>query len=100
MKKELFYKENQQFIFNIIIPVFNAEKYIEKCLNSIKKQSYKNYQVKIIDDCSTDNSYLIIRSIIKKYKLLKIIIMQNKKQMGISYSLNKGIKIASKKIMF
>jgi len=57
LETKLIYKENQQFLFNIIVPVFNSEKYIEKCLNSIMKQTYKKYQVKVIDDCSTDSSY-------------------------------------------
>ena len=68
MKKKLIYKENQQFLFNIIVPVFNAEKYIEKCLTSIIKQSYKNYQVKVNDDCSTDNSYEMALEICNSYE--------------------------------
>ncbi len=84
-------------MISILLPIFNNEETIKIVLNSIIKNVNKNDEIIIIDDCSTDNSYLIIRSIIKKYKLLKIIIMQNKKQMGISYSLNKGIKRASKK---
>ena len=84
-------------MISILLPVFNNEETIKIVLNSIIKNVNKNDEIIIIDDCSSDNSYSIIRSIIKKYKLLKIIIMQNKKQMGISYSLNKGIKLASKK---
>ena len=80
MKKELFYKENQQFIFNIIIPVFNAEKYIEKCLNSIIKQSYKNYQVKVIDDCSTDYSYELALEICNSYE--NFAISKNPRKLG------------------
>ena len=68
LKKNIDYKQDQKILFNIIVPVFNAEKYIEKCLNSIVKQSYKNFQVKVIDDCSTDSSYEIASSICAKYK--------------------------------
>ena len=57
LKKKLDFKENQKFLFNIIVPVFNAEKYLEKTLNSIIKQSYNNYQVRVVDDCSTDSSF-------------------------------------------
>ena len=49
MQKELDYKENQQFFINIIVPVFNSEKYLEKCINSIIKQKFKNFQVKIVE---------------------------------------------------
>ena len=68
MKKKLDFKENQKFLFNIIVPVFNAEKYLEKCLNSIIKQSYKNFQVKVVDDCSTDSSYEIASNMCANYK--------------------------------
>jgi len=63
LEKQIDLKENHKFLFNIIVPVFNAENYIEKCLNSIIKQSYKNYQVKVIDDCSTDASYELASAI-------------------------------------
>ena len=72
MKEYLDYKENQYFLFNIIVPVFNAEKYLEKCINSIIKQSYKNFQVKIIDDCSTDSSYEIASEICSNYENFQI----------------------------
>jgi len=42
--------------FIIIVPVYNSEKYIEKCLASILSQNYKNYELIVIDDCSTDNT--------------------------------------------
>ena len=80
MDKKLDYKENQQFLFNIIVPVFNAEKYIEKCLNSIIKQSYKNFQVKVIDDCSTDSSYELAMEICTNFKNFSI--SKNPRRLG------------------
>ena len=67
METHIDHIENKQFFFNIIVPVFNAEKYIEKCLNSIIKQSYKNFQVKVIDDCSTDSSYELALDMCSEY---------------------------------
>ena len=62
MKKNI--NPNQEnFFFNIIVPLFNAEKYIEKCLNSIVKQSYKRFKVQVVDDCSSDSSFEIASSI-------------------------------------
>ena len=72
MKKYPNPKEKEYFLFNIIVPVFNAEKYLEKCLNSIIKQTYKNFQVKIIDDCSTDSSYDIAAAICSNHKNFQI----------------------------
>jgi glycosyltransferase involved in cell wall biosynthesis len=45
---------------SIVVPVWNEEKYLEKCLDSIKTQNFKDFEVIIVDDCSTDNSKEII----------------------------------------
>ena len=90
METKLIYKENQQFLFNIIVPVFNAEKYIKKCLNSIIKQSYKNYQVKVIDDCSTDYSYELALEICNRYENFDI--RKNPRRLG---ALNNIYKLLS-----
>lgn len=49
--------------FIVIVPVYNAEKYIEKCLFSILCQNYNNYELVVIDDNSTDNTYKIINDV-------------------------------------
>ena len=72
MEKEPTYKENKQFLFNIIVPVFNAEKYLAKCLSSIIKQSYKNFQVRVVDDCSSDYSFELASKICANYKNFNI----------------------------
>ena len=51
---------------SIIIPVYNTEKYLEKCLDSIINQEYRNLEIIIVNDGSTDNSMAII----KKYQKL------------------------------
>ena len=100
MEKELDFNEKEQFLFNIIVRVFNAEKYLEKCLNSIIKQSYKNYQVKIVDDCSTDSSYELGSKICAKYKNFDI--STNSRRLGalnnISQLLSLNIKEPSRTI--
>lgn len=53
--------------FIVIVPVYNAEKYIEKCLESVLFQDYKNYSLVVIDDCSTDNTCNILQKIRKEY---------------------------------
>ena len=90
----------KNLFFNIIVPFFNAEKYINKCLNSILKQSYQDYQVLVVDDCSSDNSYEIAATICKDHKNFKI--FKNSRRIGalnnISNLLNKNIKEPSKTI--
>jgi len=84
---------------SIIIPVYNAEKYIEECFYSIANQTYKNIKAIFIDDCSTDNSYLILQNLIAenqenskiKYKLIK-----HEKNSGVHISRNTGIAEALK----
>lgn len=76
-------------LVSIIIPVFNAEKYISEALESIINQTYSNLEIIIIDDGSTDNSL----NIIGKYNCdNRIKILKNVENMGLIYSLNKGIK--------
>ena len=80
MKKKLDPKEEKELIFNIVVPVFNAEKYIEKCLKSSINQTYKKFQVQVVDDCSHDSSYEIASSICKDNKNIKI--FRNNKRIG------------------
>lgn len=54
--------------FSIVIPNYNSEKWIEKLLNSILEQTYKDYEVIIVDDMSTDNSIEIIKDYIEKFE--------------------------------
>lgn len=70
--------------FSIVIPVYNVEKYLEKCLESIKKQAYHDYEVIIVNDGTKDKSM----DIAKKYPY-KII---NQKNQGLSVARNTGVK--------
>ena len=94
MKKYLDYNKNQYFLFNIIVPVFNAEKYIEKCLNSIIDQTYKNFQVKVIDDCSTDSSYEIASAICSNYGNFQI--NKNLKRLGALNNIYESLSLSIK----
>ena len=82
-------------LFSIIIPVYNSEKYLVQCIQSILNQKYTNLEIILIDDCSTDESIKISRSFAKKCKNIKIIC--NKKNEGVSACRNKGIKNATGK---
>ena len=75
--------------FSLIIPVYNVEKYIDKCLSSIVKQSYKNYEVIIVNDGTKDNSVKIIEKYTKKHDNFKL---YNKENGGLSDARNYGLK--------
>ena len=73
--------------FSIIIPVYNVEEYLEQCLESVKKQTYHDYEVIIVNDGTKDKSMKIA----KKYPY-KII---NQKNQGLSVARNTGVKHAT-----
>ncbi len=78
--------------FSIIVPVYNAEKYIVRCIESIKKQTYKNWELFIIDDGSTDNSWFLIQKLSQGWNNIEIIHQENK---GPGVSRNIGITKAT-----
>lgn len=78
---------------SIIIPVYNSEKYIKKCIDSVLNQSYTNIEIIIINDGSKDNSDKILKEFEKKYhEKINYIVQEN---MGVAKTRNKGIKIAT-----
>ena len=80
-------------IVSVIMPVYNAEKYINKAIASILQQSFTDYELIIIDDCGTDNSMKIVEKINDK----RIRIIRNATNLGISGSRNLGIDSAKGK---
>ena len=73
--------------FSIIVPVYNVEKYIKKCLDSIFSQSYKDFEVIVVNDGTEDQSI----DVVKNYKV-KII---NQRNQGLSEARNNGVKEAT-----
>ena len=77
---------------SIIMPVYNGEKELKKCLDSILKQEYKDFELICINDGSKDNSLNIINQYVKKDKRIIIV---DKENSGVSDSRNMGLDIAS-----
>lgn len=77
-------------VVTIIIPCFNASKYIEKCLQKLNDQEYKKFEVICIDDASSDDTVKIIESF-KEKALYNIRIIKNEKNLGPALSRNRGI---------
>ncbi len=77
---------------SIIVPIYNNEKYLRKCLDSLVNQTFKDIEIIAINDGSTDKTKDILEEYQKKYsKILKVINQENK---GIAASRNKGIELA------
>ena len=87
---------NKRKLISIVVPVYNKESYLENCLNSIINQSYKNLEILLINDGSTDSSLDILKKFKKKDNRIKII---NKKNEGATKSRNLGIDIAQGKFI-
>ena len=51
---------------SVVIPMYNAEKFIGACLESIFAQNFKDFEVIVVDDCSTDNSVAVVENYLKK----------------------------------
>lgn len=80
---------------SIIIPLYNAEKHITECLDSLLNQTFQNFEVVIVDDCSTDNGFNIIKSYVPKFNG-RLMFVKNKKYSGKKSALrNMGLKLAS-----
>ncbi len=75
---------------SVIMPVFNGDKYLLKSIRSILNQTFKNFELIIVNDGSTDGSLKILES----FNDDRIVIVNNQKNMGISHALNKGLKLA------
>lgn len=75
--------------FSIIMPIYNADAYIEKAINSILEQSFADFELILVDDCSIDNSLIICRQYAEKDKRIKV--LKNAINSGASVARNKGL---------
>ena len=78
-------------LISVIVPVYNVKNYLEKCLDSIINQTYKNLEIILINDGSTDESLDICYMYEKKDNRIKV---YNQENHGLSYTRNRGIEIA------
>jgi len=79
-------------LISIIVPVYNVEQYLEKCVKSIINQTYKTIEIILVDDGSTDNSGKICEELKEKDERIKVI---HKENGGLSDARNVGLKIAN-----
>ena len=80
--------------YSIIVPVYNAEKTLERCVESIVKQSFTDYEIILVNDGSKDNSKSICAKLSDEYSN---VVLVDKKNGGASSARNAGIDIASGK---
>ncbi len=90
-------------LISIVVPMYNSEKYISECLESIIGQTFKDFEVIIVDDCSTDNSLAIVEDYVQKFadigQELKILKRTENSGYG-SIPRNEGLEIARGKYVY
>ena len=84
----------EKFQISIIVPIYNVEKYVRQCIESIINQTYKNIQIILVDDGSTDTSGLICDEYASIDDRIEVI---HKKNGGLDSARKAGIAIASGK---
>ena len=77
---------------SVIVPIFNTEKYLDKCLFSIRNQTFKNIEIICVDDCSVDGSYKVIEKHIQEDE--RVILIRHQENLGPGGARNTAIHIA------
>lgn len=73
-------ENNYEVLISIILPVYNGAEHLTECIESLLSQTYKNFELIIVDDGSTDNTPMILRNFTQKDKRIKIITHKNNKK--------------------
>ena len=89
-------KEKRKYFFKIVIPNYNNSEWLDKCLGSVMEQSFKDYKVIVVDDCSSDDS----REIIRKYKSVELYCADNKVYNGGARNIGIDCSIESEYVLF
>lgn len=80
---------------SVVITAYNVEKYIEKAINSVLNQTYKDIELVVVEDCSTDNTLKIIKDLQKSDTTFSINLVQHLKNVGAGLSRRDGIKAST-----
>lgn len=89
-----------QPLISINIPVFKCEKYILRCLESVKNQTYKNFEIILVNDCTPDESMAVIGKFVQENPNLNVEIYEHEKNSGLSVVRNTGIKASKGKYIY
>ncbi len=81
---------------NIVMPVYNGEKHLSTAVDSILAQTFTDFKLIAVDDCSTDDSLTILHS----YRDKRILIVENQRHRGIAAALNQGLALTDGELLF
>lgn len=71
-------------LISVLIPAYNCEKYVKKCLTSVVNQTYKNLEIIVVDDGSKDNTYSIVEEFAKQDERIKLLQKENEKSVALT----------------
>lgn len=83
--------ETPEIIFTVLLPVYNNKEDVLNAIKSIINQTCKSWELIIIDDCSTDDTYEIIKDYLKTIRSEQIILLRNERNKGTYVSINEGL---------
>lgn len=85
---------------SVIVPIYNVEKYIKRCVNSLFQQTMKEVEYIFIDDCTPDNSIYILKEELKEYPECNVKILSHESNRGLPAARNTGLIYASGEYIF
>lgn len=89
-----------QPLISINIPIFKCEKYILRCLDSVKNQTYNNLEIILVNDCTPDGSMIIVQEFLNTHPDLNIKVIELEENSGLSVVRNIGIRASSGKYIY
>ncbi|KKT72433.1 MAG: glycosyltransferase [Candidatus Moranbacteria bacterium GW2011_GWF1_44_4] len=89
------YNSDEENLISIVLPYYNRKEFIIDQLNSILVQTYENWELIIVDDCSTDGSEEIIQKFIGENKNRRITYKKNERNLGLMKNFEKGLNYTS-----
>lgn len=78
---------------SVIIPIYNVEKYIDRCIDSVRNQTFQNIEILCVDDCSPDNSYRIVEKHAAEDSRIRLI--RHTKNLGLGGARNTALRVAT-----
>lgn len=86
---------------SIIVPIYNVEEEIERCLSSVIKQDYDSIELLLVNDCTPDQSFVIAKTYIDKSSFKgSVVYIEHKENMGLSEARNSGLRAATGDYLF
>ena len=84
----------EQALVSIIVPVYNVEKYICETIECVRKQTYDNWELLLVEDCSKDNTVAVLQEYLDKVQEPRVRLIRQEQNIGAARSRNRGLKEA------